>query len=325
MTLEDLVSDWVEELENISFGYYKVEALLENFQEAYVDKDYDKGLSLADIILSKSPKNKDVLFKKAEMFYSTRKYKSAVEFYDEYLELNDNNHVAWLHKAISLDRIGFYEEALKSYNKAGRTSSKDDLLRRQGKAVLELKFGKPAEAFQLFMTFLEDQYYPGWDKKEEKIYSLVESSSWGKENSSEAKGKISEMLSLDEACFEMIRSDYEAGKTQKAKNKFQDLLFTYNNNFWSLRRDIDLDIGDYEDAFYSQEKIFENRMYDYRTSEWYYRDMKQGVFWEIKDKNEFLIENFYNHVKNYLKNNFGWLDRRDVLKEIRKDKNHYVE
>ncbi|MFX0010008.1 MAG: tetratricopeptide repeat protein [Candidatus Hermodarchaeota archaeon] len=107
----------------------------------------DKAIEQSDIALSLVPDDLDVIFEKAKALLQLEKYREAIKHFDDslklepnlttYLQMSDNYYrntdqreiskkvgLIWLYRARSLEKLGEYDEALKSYKKAKEFSDK---------------------------------------------------------------------------------------------------------------------------------------------------------------------------------------------------------
>ncbi|MEQ8191056.1 MAG: tetratricopeptide repeat protein, partial [Candidatus Eremiobacterota bacterium] len=93
--------------------------------------------------------NTQSLFQGLTRLDPNQKYKEAIKFYDNILEMNPMSSEVWCKKADLLFKMGKYKDALASYDKALKYTSKIEQA-WCGKGLVLNEFGKYAEAIEYF-------------------------------------------------------------------------------------------------------------------------------------------------------------------------------
>lgn len=88
-------------------GYIKANDFYENAGFAYLSiGDVDNGMKYLNIILKRKPNNKELLTNIAQAFYSAKKYKEALDFYQKLLENDPKDARALYMAGITFQKLG---------------------------------------------------------------------------------------------------------------------------------------------------------------------------------------------------------------------------
>lgn len=127
---EWLKKEWVEEGDNL-----------------YNLKRFEKALAAYDHALQLNPNNADVYINKGNALYSLKRFEEALVAYDHALQLDHNNALAYINKGIALHYLKRYEEARAAYNHAIQLNPNDAIAYyNKGIALQAMKRNKEAQA-----------------------------------------------------------------------------------------------------------------------------------------------------------------------------------
>ncbi|MBC6477679.1 MAG: sigma-70 family RNA polymerase sigma factor [Hormoscilla sp. GM7CHS1pb] len=139
--------------------------LLEGSYQKYCDLSSEernqKLLTLQELIRepNKSPELKvKLLVEQGNLLASARNYEYAIASYEEAIEIEPDNYIAWYNRGYALNKLGRHEEAVASYNKAIKLKP-DFSLAWQDRGDVLIDLGRDREAIASYEKAVFDSEF----------------------------------------------------------------------------------------------------------------------------------------------------------------------